>query len=66
MQSLFSVTVDAGKGSVVSGDVTAVDASDGEPKLIVAGNPYSISAVLRVEPGILTAPVVTPEKSGGA
>ena len=60
------VTVDAGEGASVTGDVTAIDASGGEPKLIVAGNSYSLSAVLRVEPGLVTAPAPTPVPAGGA
>jgi flagellar basal-body rod modification protein FlgD len=60
------VTVDLGKGGIASGDVTAVDTSGPEPKIVVNGASHSLSAVLRVEPGLLTAPVATPEKSGGA
>lgn len=58
------VTVEAGDGSSVSGDVTAVDTSGGSPKIIVNGQPFSISAVLRVEPGRVTAPAS--EQTGGA
>lgn len=58
------VTVEAGDGSSVSGDVTAVDTSGGSPKIIVNGQPFSISAVLRVEPGRVTAPASEP--TGGA
>lgn len=58
------VTIDAGKGSQVSGDVTAVDVSGSEPRLIVGGESYSLSAVLRVEPGV--APIPASAKSGGA
>jgi flagellar basal-body rod modification protein FlgD len=60
------VTVDLGKGGTAAGEVTAVDASGTEPKIVVNGASYSLSAVLRVEPGLVTAPVATPEKSGGA
>lgn len=58
------VTVEAGDGSSVSGDVSAVDTSGGSPKIIVNGQPFSLSAVLRVEPGRVSAPVS--EQTGGA
>ncbi len=58
------VTVEAGDGSSVSGDVSAVDTSGGSPKIIVNGQPFSLSAVLRVEPGRVTAPAS--EQTGGA
>lgn len=50
------VTVSAGDGALVTGDVAAVDASGDEPKLVVGGATYSLSAVLRVEPGVVTVP----------
>lgn len=59
------VTIDAGKGATTTGDVTAVDVSGAEPKLIVGGNSYSLSAVLRVEPSLVTAPVPEPAKTAG-
>lgn len=58
------VTVEAGDGSIVSGDVGAVDTSGGSPKIIVNGQPFSLSAVLRVEPGRVIAPAS--EQTGGA
>jgi flagellar basal-body rod modification protein FlgD len=60
------VTVDLGKGGIATGDVTAVDVSGPEPKIVVNGTSHSLSAVLRVEPRLVPAPVATPEKSGGA
>jgi flagellar basal-body rod modification protein FlgD len=60
------VTVDDGKGGSVTDDVTAVDASGTEPKLIVSGKPYSLSSVLRVEPGLVSAPAPQPVTTGGA
>jgi len=60
------VTVDLGKGATEFGDVTAIDTAGPEPKIVVNGNAYSLSAVLRVEPGLITAPVAPSEKSGGA
>jgi len=50
------VTVDAGNSKVVTGDVAAIDDSGSEPKLVVSGNPYALSAVLRVEPGSVSNP----------
>ena len=58
------VTVDAGDGTSRAGDVSAVDASGTEPKLVIDGQAFSLSAVLRVEPGIVAAP--PPATSGGA
>lgn len=51
------VTVDAGDGETLTGDVLAIDASGPEPKLIVGEESFPLSAVLRVEPGVLSAPV---------
>ena len=58
------VTVDAGDGAFDAGDVSAIDASGSEPRLVVNGRTFSLSAVLRVEPGVVTAP--PPATSGGA
>jgi flagellar basal-body rod modification protein FlgD len=61
------VTLDAGNGAVTTGAVSAVDVSGSEPKLIVGSETYSLSAVLRVESGLVPAPVVvTPPQTGGA
>lgn len=51
------VTVDAGDNQTVSADVTAIDVSGDRPMLIVGGNSYPLSAVLRVEPGLVTGPI---------
>jgi hypothetical protein len=51
-----SVTVDAGNGRTATGNVTAVDASGSEPQIILNGDAYPLSAVLRVEPGAPAAP----------
>ena len=59
-----SVTVDAGNGQIDTGNVTAIDATGSEPQLVINGNAYPISAVLRVEPGVVTAP--PPVTTGGA
>lgn len=50
------VTVDAGKGTTASGDVTAIDASGPDPLLVIGGKTFSLSSVLRVEPRVFTAP----------
>lgn len=59
------VTVDAGNGTTASGDVTAVDAAGSEPMLSINGKLYSLSAVLLVEPGTVTAPTSLPAATGG-
>jgi flagellar basal-body rod modification protein FlgD len=53
------VTVDVGEGKTASGDVTAVDSSGTEPRLVVGGKSFSLSSVLRVEPVLVTAPAAT-------
>ena len=58
------VTVDLGKGETATGDVTAIDNTGTAPQLVVAGRPYALSAVLRVEPGVVSAPA--PVTAGGA
>jgi flagellar basal-body rod modification protein FlgD len=60
------VTVDAGKGTIATGDVTAIDAAGPAPLLSINGKLYSLSAVLLVEPGTVTAPAPTPVTPGGA
>ena len=60
------VTVSTADGTTVTGDVTAIDASGAEPKLMVGGAAYSLSDVLRVEPGIVTAPIAAPTNPGAA
>ena len=59
------VTVQAGKDQTAVGNVTGVDASGSAPKLIVNGQAYSLSAVLYVEPGAVTAPAPQPATAGG-
>jgi len=48
------VTVDTGHGATTAGVVTAVDASGASPQLILNGQAYPLSAVLRVEPGAIS------------
>ncbi len=59
------VTIDAGKAGTVTGDVTAIDVSGNEPLLVVNGNSYSLSAVLRVEPSVVSAPPANTTVSTG-
>ena len=62
------VTVESGEGLTSSGDVTAIDNSGSQPRIVVGGQPYSLSAVLRVEPGpvpvSVPAPTPTPPAGG--
>lgn len=60
------VTIDSGKGATLTEAVTAIDVSGGVPLLVVGGKPYSLSAVLRVEPGLVSAPAPQPVTAGGA
>ena len=50
------LTVDAGNGTTVTGNVTAVDASGTAPQVIINGLSFGLSAVLRVELGAVPAP----------
>lgn len=59
------VTIDGGKAGTVTGDVTAVDVSGSEPLLVVGGSTYSLSAVLRVEPSVVSATTVTTNAGTG-
>lgn len=49
------VTIDVGDDETITGDVTAVDNSGAAPRIVVNGEPYSLSAVLRVEPSAFSA-----------
>jgi flagellar basal-body rod modification protein FlgD len=60
------VTVDAGEDKSATGDVTAIDNTSGTPRLVVDGKPYALSAVLRVEPGVVSAPASALVTAGGA
>jgi flagellar basal-body rod modification protein FlgD len=53
-----SVTLDDGDDGVVTGIVTAVDASGDTPQLVVGDKSWPFSAVLRVEPD--PSPTFTP------
>ena len=53
-----SVTVDSdGKGTMVTGNVTGVDASGATPALVINGTSYSLYSVVRLEPGVVPPPV---------
>jgi flagellar basal-body rod modification protein FlgD len=54
------VTVDAGQGQTVVGQVTAVDSSGDTPQVIINGQPYDVSQVLRVELPPVSATTTTP------
>lgn len=56
------VTLGVEDGATVTGDVTAIDNTGASPRLVVAGQSHPLSAVLRVEPGIFSAPA--PQNSG--
>jgi flagellar basal-body rod modification protein FlgD len=59
------VTLDD-KDGLTTGEVSAVEISGGEPKLVVGDKLYPLSAVLRVEPSLVTAPAPQPVVTGGA
>ena len=60
------VTVDAGKGQTGSGEVSAIDSSGTEPRLLINGNLFPLSAVLLVEPGVRSASAPQSVKTTGA
>ena len=59
------VTMETADG-MTTGDVTAVDLSGKEPQLVVGEKSYPLSAVLRLEPSLVTAPAPQPATTGGA
>lgn len=59
------VTVEAKDGTSLSGDVIAVDNSGTAPRLVVNGDLYALSAVLRVEPSVVSAST-SPTPQAGA
>lgn len=54
------VTVETDDGLPLTGDVTAVDNTGDTPRIVVGENSYKLSAVLRVEPGVVSAPAPQP------
>jgi flagellar basal-body rod modification protein FlgD len=49
------VTVTGADGVAVTGTVSAIDRGGDKPLLVVGGESYALSSVLRVEPGLLTS-----------
>lgn len=60
------VTVESDDGTLVTGDVSAVDTTTAQPHLVVNGQLYPLFAVLRVEPSVVSAPAPQPANPGGA
>src|SRR5258708_15231191 len=54
-----TVTVDTGSGLTDVGQVTAIDTSGSTPQVVVNGNTYALSTVLRIE----STPLSTPNPS---
>lgn len=54
------VTVETANGTLASGLVSAVENSSAGPQLVVNGERHAISAVLRVEPALVSAPAAAP------
>lgn len=48
------VTVNNSDGTIATGDVTAIDESGTDPLLVVNGNSYALSSVVRVEPSAVS------------
>lgn len=61
-----TVTVSDGEGGTVSGPVGAIEMINGQPRLAIGEFTYSLSSVLRVEPGLVTPPAPQPVKTGAA
>jgi len=60
------VTLDDGEGGTVSGEVAGVESASDGPRLVIGDYTYPLSAVLLVEPAIVSPPAAVPENSGGA
>lgn len=58
------VTIDLADKGTISGNVTAIDNSGSAPRIVVDGKPYSLSAVLRVEPSVVSAPATAAQTVG--
>lgn len=54
------VTVELGDGLTATGDVLAIDNTGSSPRIVVGEESFSLSAVLRVEPGVVSAPAPQP------
>jgi flagellar basal-body rod modification protein FlgD len=55
-----NVTVELADGTSASGAVSAVVNEASGPKLVIKGEKHALSAVLRVEPGLVSAPANPP------
>lgn len=60
------VTLDAGDGALVAGDVTGVEMASDGPRLVVGDYTYPLSAVLLVEPAPVSTTAPTSDSTGGA
>lgn len=58
------VTVELGGGKTAIGGVSAVENEASGPKLVINGEKYALSSVLRVEPRVVSAPATAPVKVG--
>jgi len=59
-----SVTVELADGTSATGAVAAVVNEASGPKLVIKGEKHALSAVLRVEPGLVSAPAIAPVNTG--
>jgi flagellar basal-body rod modification protein FlgD len=55
-----NVTINLGNGQTAVGQVTAVDASGSTPQVVVNGNSYDVTSVVRVEPVPVSTTTNTP------
>jgi flagellar basal-body rod modification protein FlgD len=58
------VTVALADGKSATGGVAAVENEASGPKLVINGEKYALSSVLRVEPLVVSAPATAPAKVG--
>jgi flagellar basal-body rod modification protein FlgD len=59
------VTVDAGKGEFVKGNVEGIEIAGGIPRLTIGGLTYPLSSVLYVAPGVaVSTPPTAPATAG--
>lgn len=58
------VTVELAEGKTATGAVSAVENSTSGPQLVVNGEKYALSTVLRVEPGLVSNPATASVKTG--
>lgn len=60
------VTVDTGTGNIVTGEVSAIEITGGEPRLVIGEFTFPLSAVLLVERGVNSAPTSPEAAADGA